>query len=1491
MEHVLAWWRASGLFSASSTSTSVDIVKVQEAKWFDEYCATYSNEQKTNKNAIACSPLPRETQKQKQFWSHFYQRMTPFFAAVLLPNLFFSVLIAKTLRSTNESPISGDYYLPFRVWSWTFLSAICLFYLLVMRFDKKDRNWALVAALSPRLSVAVIAKRIAYMLIIFRTISLLAIYMMRRPFGARGLSSSSKELDFDGDGGPDSISVVIFDLLYDCLESCVFLSVLTPMRLFARIFLVLCIVCHIFIAFSEQIVFHAGMKNANVLLLVSVSFDIVAYFSMQLFYASELRSFEAFVEHKSSLSFLREIITLLSSDVKVPLQYILSVIKADFAVQHKSTHMHRIFANMKIISLLTDDLMTLIKIEQGRAHFDTARHVVVHLPTLIKSTISSFQPPTSPSEKRAPSTVINVDIQYDFSAIEQSSKSASVLCEKESLELILKNLHVFLLGLGGKSPPQSSSMSSLPGTSVTTLPLLNLPTSSNQPPSKMRFCVVFSVGGAEEGASEAAVCMKIIVKNATTDAASQFFDFNRISLGDFTSLLTCARIVDIIGGSIKIIENCVHLSIMCKLVAPHEQGSLTEKESATNSSSIASSIISAFSQSKQKDQRQTEEVKLQSIQKQDQKPPLMSVPSEQDQNVNAEPKPASALTAKAKWTGGAKTCRVCVLSESVDDQNFIAEILEKAHVLESNIVYLMSIVNDDEQSSKFLKEVIDVVVVTSDMALSKLRDIGYNLHVILLTGVYAYLDESQLSRCSLILPIPCYESDVVQLIEWFEIPRRSYAKSGTGKSDDDLSELSDGPEGIGGLGSGYYTMYITRAWLRSTLASFLNSGVSPLFVTVSDWVQKKASFISLRDDGEFVFWTSFVLIGREIAASFVLSFGAGEKLSSPASSASQQQLQKRQKKQQATPPVHYDLGTRFDFKWSIFGVSMFSSDIEESLCKWRILSPTSTPAHHTYFIHFSGSLFVFIGLTSAYLNRPSSTLWKTMACAVMFLMRGKLIRYLFFNQARIYWTLVVMVSASYFLYDALSSIDTFWGLDSPVEAYEIVMKEKFGFGNYTGAEMLDWVSGCIVVGWGFYFPWPFALLLPLSALCQLLVIFFVCIVKFCPTQFRLIFILCMTTFFTVQITTLFYYEQRHRTEFQLLRKNQFAKAFMQKLFDLFAKEIMDPIGEILNSNKALSREIADGILLRGRNRNSAGDTEQPSTTAAPTITTSSNSSSTSSGSNGGSSGTNDSSALRSDLFSNIGQFSRGHCLLQELHYELEMKQTLADLELYNLGETKKDTGGNVSFQGPRQVVNMTRFAQHLALTLGPSSFEAELSNVPIFIDVEPSMNLVLCDEKLLSVCCINALNRALKATQRAIANNGLVSSSRTFQITLSVKPQDPITKKLKFNQDRLMLIEVWSSVSAVSHSFGDVICKGIVLQLHPDAIFEMPLQVPEEDGYSSSSPDIAPQDVDDAPSSSTTAASGEGSTAPTTASSNNSNKSTGFLMQRFSIPYSQHPER
>jgi hypothetical protein len=320
------------------------------------------------------------------------------------------------------------------------------------------------------------------------------------------------------------------------------------------------------------------------------------------------------------------------------------------------------------------------------------------------------------------------------------------------------------------------------------------------------------------------------------------------------------------------------------------------------------------------------------------------------------------------------------------------------------------------------------------------------------------------------------------------------------------------------------------------MVSFLHSGVSPLFFTVSDWVQKKASFISLRDDGEFVFWTSFSLIGREIAASFVLSFGAGEKLSSPASSAPQQQ--KRQKKQQSTPPAHYDLGTRFDFKQSILGVSMFSSDIEESFCKWRILSPTSTPAHHTYFIHFSGFLFVFIGVTSLYLNRPGSTLWKTLACAVLFLMRGKLIRYLFFNQARIYWSLVVMVSAFYFLYDAFNAFDTFRDLDSPVETFEKVMTESFGIGRIKGAEMLDWISGSIVVGWGFYFPWPFALLLPLSAYFKLFVIFFVCIVKFCPTQFRLIFILCMTTFFVVQIITLLYYEQRHRTEFQLLRKNQ-----------------------------------------------------------------------------------------------------------------------------------------------------------------------------------------------------------------------------------------------------------------------------------------------------------------------------------------------------------------
>ena len=101
MEHLLAWWRASGLSSASRPM-SVDIVNVQEHLWFDEYCTTYTNKQKSSNNSIIFSPLPRETQKQKQFWGHFYQRMTPFFAAVLLPNLFFLCLLREPCgRRTN----------------------------------------------------------------------------------------------------------------------------------------------------------------------------------------------------------------------------------------------------------------------------------------------------------------------------------------------------------------------------------------------------------------------------------------------------------------------------------------------------------------------------------------------------------------------------------------------------------------------------------------------------------------------------------------------------------------------------------------------------------------------------------------------------------------------------------------------------------------------------------------------------------------------------------------------------------------------------------------------------------------------------------------------------------------------------------------------------------------------------------------------------------------------------------------------------------------------------------------------------------------------------------------------------------------------------------------------------------------------------------------------------------------------------------------------
>ena len=364
--------------------------------------------------------------------------------------------------------------------------------------------------------------------------------------------------------------------------------------------------------------------------------------------------------------------------------------------------------------------------------------------------------------------------------------------------------------------------------------------------------------------------------------------------------------------------------------------------------------------------------------------------------------------------------------------------------------------------------------------------------------------------------------------------------------------------------------------------------------------------------------------------------------------------------------------------------------------------------------------------------------------------------------------------------------------------------------------------------------------------------------------------------------TLIFNEQRNRTEFVLLRKNEFANAFMGKLFDLFAKDVRLPIDEILQNNRRLLDVLSIHILkLQQRSFNP-------------------------------------------ELFYQISQFSKGHMLLQELHHELDLKRAIDATLVKGSADVGRVTGTRVllnrTFQGARQVINLSCVLQLLARAIDSHAANDSIL-INVFLDIDPSINLIICDEKALIMCCSNALNRACKLIHRIGAQRlirGMVN--RTYHVTMSVKHMNTKGKVLKFNDDRLLLFEVFSSAllefeeflakernetrreesdeggqanrqgtvpnhraprlsdSFLKSTFGDHICKGVVLNLHRDAIFDCFPEI--QDGAK-----ILEQTAQ--------AAVGDQSCAisPICEQRPFVRRSNSHLMQRFTLPYTQHPER
>lgn len=1321
-----------------------------ELRWFEDvYCKKYSVDREIQKSIENGT-----NREQESFWKYFYNNTSKYFIGILASNFILMVAIQTS---------SDKYHIPdlFRsAIAWEVLTLILMFYFISIRFSQTK----MLENISMEVNDASIAtgEKMGVLLLVHRILTAFLTFYNVRPF-----VKSSKSM---------SISLLILCLLLDCLQSCLFMTIMIPFKNFTHIYLVLCIFTHLSYSFSTTIlsIEPDGFRWSSTFTLVAIIFDLVIYFATQLFFQSELRSYASRIESYDAVEFLREIVDLLSTDVKLPLQSMLNLISMEelgnFLENSYSTSsrlkvvesIDKIGINMQLITLLSDDLMILTKVQQCRANFSTGKPMEIHLPHLMDSILSSLD---KISKKYAP----YAEISYNFSQISRNT----IVANLEPIEIILKNLYIFIFQICAarqNSAAQQTDSFNGPHSS----PSQSYPSTGHRP--RIRISAAFAHTLKESflrrqtenifdsNFSDSTQTLEFTARCSSSSLGL----FKGIVPTEHATLLVCARVIENCGGLIHISEQGDEIILSYTQSRPMDMeiSDSSQAISDTNTTSTTSGPMSS------------------------------SVAMTSSDDDTDEDSPQSN---KSKWRGGKSQCKICILSDDYNDQNFILAIFAKIEISKNAIVSVLSsdgLESPDSVGIK-LQDMTDVAVVSSDKMLIKLRNANYDGYIIFFTGSSAYLSREVVDMCDLIVPIPCYEVDEKRLNAWLDSPKK------------DKSIANDASRGK--------LIFQSSQWLPWLAFDF-------------SWMWKFLKFGIERSKLHALFRSDFnlpmirFLILREFAA-FKLNRMWAWTAAEPSLRVKQQ--------------ANDDLGKKFDFQYSILGVSMFTSDIEESLCKWRILSPTRSPMHSTSFINFSGFLLIIVGLSSAQLGRSTTRWWKTALFGLIFLARGVFIRRLFMGRARIFWIIALAASCYSFINTAMEAYDTFASLDCEVESFETIRAQKFGHGQYTGTMLMDLVAGSIVVGWGFYFPWPFAILLPLSGALQLFVIFFVAIIRFIPKNHRLFFVCYLSMFLLLQLATLVFYEQRHRTEFQLLRKNNFSITFLEELFALFAKEIFDPIGEILALNKELFQELSKQIVNYPRGK------------------------------------------ISPSLIHQIAQFSKGHVLLQELYYEHELKQNTGELLRTKRGVRSADINAT---QRAKTVCNVSKKLQHLA-----RFFNSVDDFIPINLVIEicPTINLVVCDEKVLTVCVSNALNRAFEATKRFGAlrlSMGL--GNRAYSISLLVKPHKMKTR-LKFNDDRLMLVEVYSSAlmdsdemeaitvpknttaqtvtsegsKLFNNSFGDWICRGIVLDLHEDAIFE---SVPVDKIPSRTDSDAAPNDWI---------------------------TSSNFLMQRFTVPYVHHHER
>ena len=770
-----------------------------------------------------------------------------------------------------------------------------------------------------------------------------------------------------------------------------------------------------------------------------------------------------------------------------------------------------------------------------------------------------------------------------------------------------------------------------------------------------------------------------------------------------------------------------------------------------------------------------------------------------------------------------KTVRVCIIAERSELVSSIPGLLAMVGIDGRNVSMMSEFKSSDQDAVNELSRVYDVCFVGSIFESVRIKERGYPGRVVLFSGSVAYMDDETISKCDFILGVPCMKTDADHLKAWITSPnqkttiasRKELSSAGAGGEGDEAGEGAmlldlDGEESMTSDGDDAPT---SGQGQRSDEDD--DDHTSPALMRVA------ATVI-----GDGVYW---------LIRQFIKSISDVDH-----------------------SVKTYSLGTKFNYvDTSVLFVSMFQNDVEKTFCKWRLLNPGGFRLIHVFATDCSNVMttLTFLagvagytmliaepaGIQQTYENCRESYCYNSpwtysvpAFCAVVLLreiihkrvlgpLGISLYAYWFVGSILVILAFNTHLLDFYFAHDPDTWLWSpgYWkkNLPPPVKiSFAQFCSAKFGM--TVGLEVLHVLLSSfsiICAGWMFHIMWPISIISTLIAVTRSYIIINV-IIDYVIVDV-VVGDLVVATFILFAITIIigqFYLEISLRNEFQSFRKTTFSHLFLELSLDAVQKNLRKPLENILLAKERYLCIVQD-IAVSQR------------------------------------------IAFTPSLLGEFDTLNMGHLLLRELYYELDFKDCLAQIEQASAApwldskgyrhhtERKHALEAAVSslYKNSNDPFLLTEELLKIADSF--SCFRSDFA-VKVYVSVDPRLALVRTNVKLFTSVIVNALAKAHKSIWARLRGNDYLRSY-VQEISIVVKPVVD-SRPSRFFDTRLMVVEVSESngflVSVLgfdasltpskgaavgaergsdtneseSEGFGSQMCREVVLNAAPDAVFE-----------------------------------------------------------------------